>query len=367
MSAQSTPAAFTGGRAGVLERVARRAYPVGVILVLAALGTGVAVGLATGGSFRNLADIHFRWSYLAIAGLLLQWMPVPHEWSHAAGIEVGLLIASYVLLVAFVLANIRRPGMVVVAIGLLLNAIVIAANAGMPVTAAAVRSASGSSSFAAEVHKLEAQGGAKHRLAAPGDSVLWLSDRFGIGKPIEGVFSIGDFGALHELALINGTPQSKTLRLQTGKKYRIRLINISTNNQGMQVSLRNTNGPVEWLNIAKDGIDLTPSQARRSSRFRSARRTMFNSQPTHRKICSSTCFCRRRRFTRRKLSPSRLRLQLVSRTFRTSSLCVHNQRLLRRLLVGVRNTCWEPSDRTPTYGGTDCDCASAEERSSTAH
>src|SRR5437879_1346460 len=29
---------------------------------------------------------------------------------------------------------------------------------------------------------------------------------------------------------------------------------------------------------------------------------------------------------------------------------------------GVRNTCWEPSDRTPTYGGTDCDCASAEER-----
>jgi FtsP/CotA-like multicopper oxidase with cupredoxin domain len=72
------------------------------------------------------------------------------------------------------------------------------------------------------------------------------------------VFSIGDFGPLHEMALINGTPQNKTLPLQTGKKYRFRLINISTSNQGMQVSLRNMNGPVEWLNLAKDGIDLPP-------------------------------------------------------------------------------------------------------------
>jgi hypothetical protein len=164
-----------------------------VILVLAALGAGVAVGLATGGSFRNLAEIHFRWSSLAIAGLLLQWMPVPHGWTHAAGIEVGLLIASYVLLLVFVIGNIRRPGMAVVAIGLLMNGICIAANAGMPVTASAVRAASGSSSFTAEVRKLEAQGGAKHRLAEPDDRLLWLSDRFGIGKPIEGVFSIGDF------------------------------------------------------------------------------------------------------------------------------------------------------------------------------
>jgi FtsP/CotA-like multicopper oxidase with cupredoxin domain len=78
------------------------------------------------------------------------------------------------------------------------------------------------------------------------------------------VFSIGDFGALGEMALINGTPQSKTLQLQTGKKYRFRLINISTNNQGMQVSLRNANGPVQWLNVAKDGAEL-PADAVRSS------------------------------------------------------------------------------------------------------
>ncbi len=78
------------------------------------------------------------------------------------------------------------------------------------------------------------------------------------------VFSIGDFGALEELALINGTPQSKTMRLQAGTKYRFRLINISTNNQGMQVSLRDPNGPVDWRIIAKDGSDLPASLVRLS-------------------------------------------------------------------------------------------------------
>jgi hypothetical protein len=38
-------------------------------------------------------------------------------------------------------------------------------------------------------------------------------------------------------------------------RYRFRFINISTNNQGMQVSLRNPRGPVEWVKIAKDGAD----------------------------------------------------------------------------------------------------------------
>lgn len=72
------------------------------------------------------------------------------------------------------------------------------------------------------------------------------------------VFSIGDFGSLEELALINGTPQSRLLKFETNKKYRFRFINISTNNQGMQVSLLGPNGPVEWINIAKDGAEISP-------------------------------------------------------------------------------------------------------------
>jgi manganese oxidase len=79
------------------------------------------------------------------------------------------------------------------------------------------------------------------------------------------VFSIGDFGALQELALINGTPQSKSLQLEAGRKYRFRFINISTNNQGMQVSLRNPSGPVEWVKVAQDGADL-PAHVSTSAR-----------------------------------------------------------------------------------------------------
>jgi len=78
------------------------------------------------------------------------------------------------------------------------------------------------------------------------------------------VFSLGDFGVLQELALINGTPQSKTLRLLAGKKYRFRLINISTNNQAMQVSLGDPGGLVDWRVIAKDGADLPSAQTHSS-------------------------------------------------------------------------------------------------------
>ena len=74
------------------------------------------------------------------------------------------------------------------------------------------------------------------------------------------VFSIGDFGELKDIALINGTPQSKTMQLQVGRKYRFRFINISTNNQGMQVSLGDGGALTEWTPIAKDGADLPPEQ-----------------------------------------------------------------------------------------------------------
>jgi FtsP/CotA-like multicopper oxidase with cupredoxin domain len=81
-------------------------------------------------------------------------------------------------------------------------------------------------------------------------------EKFDSKSDLPFVFSIGDFGALQELALINGTPQSKTLQLEVGRRYRFRFINISTNNQGMQISLRNAAGPVDWIKLAKDGADL---------------------------------------------------------------------------------------------------------------
>jgi FtsP/CotA-like multicopper oxidase with cupredoxin domain len=89
----------------------------------------------------------------------------------------------------------------------------------------------------------------------PGEKFDPVSDRIFL-------FSLGDFGALREIGLINGSPQSKTLQLEAGRKYRFRFINITTNNQALQVSLRDPNGPVDWRIVAKDGADLPASQLR---------------------------------------------------------------------------------------------------------
>jgi len=94
--------------------------------------------------------------------------------------------------------------------------------------------------------------------------VLPPGEKFDPTSDLIFVFSIGDFGALQKLALINGTPQNKTLYLKTSQNYRFRFINISPNGQGMQVSLRDRTGPVEWQIIAKDGADLNSNIQRLS-------------------------------------------------------------------------------------------------------
>jgi FtsP/CotA-like multicopper oxidase with cupredoxin domain len=76
------------------------------------------------------------------------------------------------------------------------------------------------------------------------------------------VLSLGTFDPLGELLLVNGLPQPAPLRLKTGVKYRLRLINIAPNNVAMRASLRQAGVPVEWRAIAKDGADLPPSLAK---------------------------------------------------------------------------------------------------------
>lgn len=70
------------------------------------------------------------------------------------------------------------------------------------------------------------------------------------------VFSEGQFDTLGTMFLVNGLPQLPALRLQTGKRYRLRLINIAPNNVALQVSLHDGHGLAQWQIIAKDGADL---------------------------------------------------------------------------------------------------------------
>src|SRR5690349_16992827 len=149
-----------------------------MLLIAGALVLGIAVGVLTGGSIKRLGEVHFRWWPLAILGLVVQFVPVPS--SHAGHLlGVGLLLASYALLLAFVALNVGYGGFLVMGIGFALDLLVIGVNAGMPVNDHALRVAYGSR-YPVLIRDLREHGGAKHHLERPTDRLTGLDD----GVPI---------------------------------------------------------------------------------------------------------------------------------------------------------------------------------------
>jgi hypothetical protein len=173
-----------------------------MLIILGAIALGVVIGLALGGSLWRLADVHFRWWPLAIGGLALQLIPVPSaEGKLDHWLALGLLIASYVGLLVFVVANLRLPGFALVGVGFALNLLVISLNGGMPVNAHALEEASGSG-YGAAVIRLDRNGGAKHHLARTDDVLVQLSDVIQVGWPVRNVFSAGDIVAMGGIAWV---------------------------------------------------------------------------------------------------------------------------------------------------------------------
>jgi hypothetical protein len=155
-------------------------------LILATVAVFVVVGLATGGSLRGLSTDRIRWGYLAFAGVAAQFIVLGGAWGYA------LLILSFILLIAFAAANIKLPGFALVVLGLALNAAVIVANHGMPVSASALR-ASNQADTLPELQ--QDRDGAKHVLADEDTTLRYLGDVIPIGAPLNQVVSIGDVAA----------------------------------------------------------------------------------------------------------------------------------------------------------------------------
>jgi uncharacterized protein DUF5317 len=163
-----------------------------VLLILAVVVIGVLVGVALGGDIRTLSEVKLRWWPLAVVGLIFQLIPVPSSKGQMDHwLAVGLLIASYIVLLAFVAVNIRLAGFPVIAAGFAMNLLVISLNGGMPVTRLALREAYGSRA-PAEIARLQTLGGAKHHLARNDDVVLALADVIPVGSPVHEVLSPGD-------------------------------------------------------------------------------------------------------------------------------------------------------------------------------
>jgi len=151
-------------------------------LILGAVLVSFAVGYLIGGRLSGFASLRIRWGLLAIVGLALQLVPVSSgNWPFV------LLMVSYVLLFVFAAVNVRSPGFPLILAGVVLNALVVGINHGMPVTRSALIASGQQDTLGA----LLRGGGAKHHLAGPGDMALFLGDVIPIPW-VSQVLSVGD-------------------------------------------------------------------------------------------------------------------------------------------------------------------------------
>jgi hypothetical protein len=149
-----------------------------IVVVVAPL-----IPLVTRGSYTRLLDVRWRFRSVLFAGLaiqvLLEYVTIPREHWHDLGF--GLLVASYVLILAFAARNLVLRGMGIVFIGIACNALVITLNQGMPVKIPAEWS-----------HKSWAQATVKHHPQQPDDQLRFLSDIIVLKAPFESAISFGD-------------------------------------------------------------------------------------------------------------------------------------------------------------------------------
>jgi Family of unknown function (DUF5317) len=151
-------------------------------LIALALVLGVVAGSLRGGRLSRLSELRVRYAPLALLGLLLQLVNPPGRW------PLVMLISSFVLLVVFIVANLRITGFALLLIGVSMNFAVIFVNGGMPVSRAAVI-ASGQTDT---LEGLAQHRGVKHHLASSDDRLLFLGDVIAIPQPVAQVISIGD-------------------------------------------------------------------------------------------------------------------------------------------------------------------------------
>jgi hypothetical protein len=159
-------------------------------LALVLLVLGLVSGLARGGSVSNLGQVRIRYPALVLAGLVLQVgaevTAGPRPGTGSIGRMGGLVVlcASYVLLAAFVTANRRLPGALVIGVGLVLNLAAIVANGGMPVSLEAAR-------VAGIEPGTYLRSAVKHREMLPGTPLGFLGDVIPLPY-LRTVVSIGD-------------------------------------------------------------------------------------------------------------------------------------------------------------------------------
>lgn len=155
------------------------------MFMLWAIPIGIVIGWMLGGRLDALAAFRFRWSWLAVAGLIVQVLLFTPTGDDLAGsFGPPLYVLSTLAVFVAVLRNIRLPGMAVVAVGALANLAAIVANGGfMPANAAALAAAG-----------LDGAGEHTNSVVVDNPALEPLTDIFAIPAwlPLANVFSVGD-------------------------------------------------------------------------------------------------------------------------------------------------------------------------------
>jgi Family of unknown function (DUF5317) len=159
------------------------------LLFLLVAGAGVAVGLARGGALEGLADPGVKARWLALGCLVVQASVILLPMPGVGGFV--LLVAALATLVGIARANASLAGVPLLALGLLLNLIVVLANVGMPVTTATLERA-GIRVEQPAPHRPDA----KHVLDTGDARLRVLGDRLAV-RPLRTVTS---YGTIIELA-----------------------------------------------------------------------------------------------------------------------------------------------------------------------
>jgi len=72
--------------------------------------------------------------------------------------------------------------------------------------------------------------------------------------------STGRYRPFSAMILINGSPEPDPIELKTGTRYRLRFINITTNESDLRVKFVSRDAPVQWKIVARDGANLSAAQ-----------------------------------------------------------------------------------------------------------
>lgn len=174
------------------------------MLWIAALGLGLVAGLALRGRIDNLAHLHFRWPWLIVAVLFVRAAVLVTPLSRVDGVQY-VYLAALTALVAWTLWQVELVrGIWLIAIGSVLNLVVIAANgARMPVAPGLAGSLVHSGHLG------------QYTLMTAGTNLGWLADWIalpGVGRVVREAYSPGDLIVALGIAAV----VALAMRSQTG-------------------------------------------------------------------------------------------------------------------------------------------------------